>query len=354
MSECSRQKRVTLAQIATESGSSIATVSRAISGLGSVREDRRQSIIATAQRLGYLPQELSAEIDSLTFGIIVPSLSNVTFSALAEAFESGCGSFGANVLLGTSNYDPEIEADLIRRFARAGVSGVVLVGQERRNDVLTILKDESIPVVTTISYDDSGQSASVGIDNQAAARSIAEYLMDLGHRRIGVIAGRMAGNDRASLRVEGVRQALAARGLGLPTELLVEQSYRMREGGAALRYMMREKEPPTAIICGNDLLAFGALSECQRLGIDVPGKLSIAGFDDMEFAENTCPSLTSVAVPISQIGQHAADILYSKRLGRNTSETLILPTKLIARGSTGPANHVTLMKGGHEQAPTDL
>lgn len=353
MSECLRQKRVTLAQIAAESGASIATVSRAISGLGSVSEDRRQNIIATAKRLGYLPEEISAEIDSLTFGIIVPSLSNVTFSALAEAFEGVCGSFGANVLLGTSNYDSDVEADMVRRFVRAGVSGVVLVGQDRRNDALSFLKERSIPVVTTISYDDTGCNASVGIDNQAAARSIAEYLLDLGHKRIGVIAGRMAGNDRASLRVEGVRQALSARGLGLPTELLVEQSYRIREGAAALRYMMGGKEPPTAIVCGNDLLAFGALSECQRLGIDVPGRLSIAGFDDMEFAENTCPGLTSVAVPISQIGQHAADILYSKRLGRNTSQTLILPTKLIARGSTGPSIHTTFAKGGQEAASTD-
>lgn len=349
MSVPSRQRRVTLAQIAAECGASVATVSRAVNGLGCVRDDRRQSIIETAQRLGYFPLENKKDGGSPLFGIVVPSLSNATFSSLVAAFEEGCNSFGGCALLGTSNYDLKIEADTIRRFVAAGANGLVLVGQEPRAETLKYLKDQSVSVVTTISCDETDSVASVGVDNKAASRSLADYLLDLGHKRIGVIAGRMKGNDRAHLRVEGIRQTLSARGLALPTELLVEQSYRIREGGAALRYMMREKEPPTAVICGNDLLAFGALHECQRLGIDVPGRLSIAGFDDMDFAESTCPGLTSVAVPISQIGHHAAEILHSKMLGRNTSGTLILPTKLVVRGSTGAANDSNPVKGGREE-----
>jgi LacI family transcriptional regulator len=109
-------------------------------------------------------------------------------------------------------------------------------------------------------------------------------LLDLGHRNFGVIAGVTKSNDRAIARVKGIRKALKARGLPLKQERLIERPYRIADGQLAMRALMTEKNRPTAVICGNDVLAFGAMLECQRLGIKIPGEVSIVGFDDLDFA----------------------------------------------------------------------
>lgn len=337
MTEHRRTRRVTLAQVAAEAGISIATVSRALSGCGNVSDSTRREIDAVAQRLGYLPRNAAAAVNGTSapiYGIIVPSLSNPTFSTLVEAFQSASYAQGATVLVGCSHYDPGTEDVIIRRFMHVPVSGIVLVGNERDPEIVEHMLSKGITPVTTISVGAGDGVPSVGYDNTAASRELTDYLLDIGHRVIGVISGRMHNNDRSQQRVDGIRQALQARGLDFPMELLVEQSYRIGEGSAAARQLMSGHTRPTAIVCGNDLLAFGALSECQRLGFDVPGDVSIAGFDDMEFAEATSPRLTSVSVPIESTGEHAAEILRSKLQGRNTSNAIVLPTKIVVRGST--------------------
>lgn len=332
-----RQKRVTLAQVAEESGVSIATVSRALSGCENVSDGARRQITDVAHRLGYLQRHAtlaSDEVRAVVYGIVVPSLSNATFSTLVEAFQRGCYEVGANVLVGCSQYDPGTEEVIIRQFMHQSVAGIVLVGNDRNREIIDYMLLQGVTPITTISAGTRGDTPSVGFDNVAAARDLTEYLLDIGHCEIGVISGRLHHNDRSQQRVEGVRLAMASRGLDIPMEFLVEQSYRIDEGCAAARHLMSGSNRPTAIICGNDLLAFGALTECQRLGFDVPGDISIAGFDDMDFSEVTNPSLTSVSVPIDRIGECAAEILQSKILGRNTSNSIVLPTKVVIRGST--------------------
>jgi LacI family transcriptional regulator len=177
---------------------------------------------------------------------------------------------------------------------------------------------------------------SVGFDNMAAAVQITDLLLDLGHKNFGVIAGVMKSNDRAIARVKGIRKALKARGLSLKQERLIERPYRIADGQVAMRALMTKKNRPTAVICGNDVLAFGAVLECQRLGIKIPGEVSIVGFDDLDFASQLVPPLTTIDVPADKIGEAAAEYLLAAIDARPNLLAPQISVNLIVRGSTAP------------------
>jgi LacI family transcriptional regulator len=199
------------------------------------------------------------------------------------------------------------------------------------------MEKRGIPFVNTAIYDPRSPHPNIGFDNQAAAVRLTEHLLDLGHRSFAMIAGPSQVSDRAGGRVKGVRQALAARGLTLPAERTIEGPYRVQQGRQGLRALMSGKSRPTVVVCGNDVLAFGALLEAQALGLRVPHDVSIAGFDDLDWASQLPPGLTTVALPAREVGQLAADYLMNRLAGQTVPHATEVEVKLILRGSTGPA-----------------
>jgi LacI family transcriptional regulator len=173
----------------------------------------------------------------------------------------------------------------------------------------------------------------VGFDNRAAGRTIGEYLLGLGHRRIAMISGVTDGNDRARDRVAGVRAALKRANLAL--ECLVHAAYTLQAGREALARVVALAQP-TAVVCGNDILGIGAIQQAQALGIGVPGELSITGFDDMEIATVVSPALTTVRFPIAETGLQAAKYLVARLRGDAPPACLELPLELVRRASTAP------------------
>src|SRR5690606_20740530 len=145
-------------------------------------------------------------------------------------------------------------------------------------------------------------------------RRVANHLLDLGHQRLAMIAGVLAHNDRAQKRLAGTREAVATRlGAAAARDMpVVERPYDLREGRDAFRMLMRQPNPPTAIICGNDVLAVGALLEAQAMGLHAPEDVSITGFDDLPIAANLFPPLTTVRVPSATMGRKAADFLLDR------------------------------------------
>jgi LacI family transcriptional regulator len=333
-----RQQQVRVADIARKVGVSGATVSRALSRTGPVSERVLRRIEAAAAELGYVPNGAAralASRRSRTIGAIIPTLENLSFASAAEAVQRAVIDAGYSFLVASTGYDPGRELAQTRSFAAHGVDGIVLVGAAREDEVAEFLKARRIPYVVTWTLAPA-PTPSVGFDNGEAARRLAVHLLDLGHRQIGVIAGQTFRNDRAAARVAGIRKALAERGLALPREHLLERPYRIAEGQLALRALLATEQPPTAIICGNDQLAFGALIECSRQAIAVPRELSIAGFDDLDFASQIVPSLTTVHVPAEEIGRRAAEYLLARIAGRSAPLTTEVTTNLIVRESTAP------------------
>ncbi len=163
---------------------------------------------------------------------------------------------------------------------------------------------------------------------------MADFVMDLGHQDVAMIVGITKNNDRATERLEGVRQAIAARGMTLNPDYVFESRYTIDGGRHAMRQLLRLERPPTAVLTGSDVLAFGALVECKAQGIAVPEQVSIVGFDDMEFAAHLDPPLTTLQVPVAQMGQNAADYLLACVANEPRYDQVELETRLVVRKTT--------------------
>lgn len=330
---------VTLGDVARAAGVSPATVSRVLNGRARVGEVMRVSVEEAARRLGYTPHAAAralASRRSRIVGAVVPTLENPSFARGVEALQRRLAEHGFTLLLSSCGYSPARELEQVRALAAHGVDGLMLVGAVHDPRLYPFLREKNIAFVNGWVASDDPSVASVGFDNVDAGYRVARYLLELGHREIGVIAGTGASNDRARDRVAGIRRAMAEHGLALPRERLLECPYSIVDGQAALRALLAGAPRPTAVICGNDLLAFGALIECQNTGVAVPEALSLVGYDDLDFAARLKPSLTTVRVPVEEIGSRAADYLLAVMAGEAAPPAIEVELSLIVRDSTAP------------------
>ncbi len=183
--------------------------------------------------------------------------------------------------------------------------------------------------------DASGHS--VGFDEYAAAAQVIDHLDALGHRRVGYIGGRTADSERARRRHNDLSLAIAKRGLALHEDAIEETQHGFREGFDAMNAIAHRRAPVTAVVCGSDYLTAGALAALGRAGIDVPGRLSVASFNDTDFAPFLHPPLTTVRLPIRLIGEQAGHQLLAQLCGAPAQSFMPLPVTLMQRASTGPA-----------------
>ena len=334
---------ITVRDVARAAAVSVATVSRALNENPSVAAGLSRRVVAAAARLGYTPHAAARALASQrtrTIGAVIPTLESPNFSVGVEAMQRRLALAGYTLLLASSNYDGADELRQVKALAARGVDGLMLVGARHERDLFTLLDARRIPFVNTWTLD--GGRPCVGFDNRAVGRMLADYLVDLGHTEIGMIAQRAEASDRSAARVAGVREALERRGLPLPDERVqfIERAHRIEEGQIALRTLMHSKRRPTALVCGTDTLAFGAMLEAERLGISVPGALSIAGINDVEFAAHLNPPLTTVRLPADEIGARAADYLLGCVTGQPVALVAQVQVSLIVRGSTAPPHGV--------------
>ena len=328
---------VTVRDVARAAEVSVATVSRVLNGNRAVAAGLRERVLATASQLSYTPHAAAralASQRSRTIGAVIPTLENVNFALGIEALQRRLAEAGYTLLLASSNYDPAEELRQVKALAAHGVAGVMLVGGNHVPEIYELLQAKNIPFVTTWVVD--AARPSIGFDNHEIGRALATYLLDLGHTQFGVIAQVGARSDRAAERVAGIHEALAGRGLPPPRVRVTERPYKIVEGELALRTLMQERPRPTAVICGTDSLAFGALSEAVRMGLAVPRDLSIAGINDAEFSAHLNPPLTTMRLPADEIGTRAAEYLLGCVEAQPVVPLTQLQFSLIVRGSTAP------------------
>ena len=332
-------RQVGMRDVASHAGVSIATVSRFINEPDSLSPDMRSRVENAVRELGYIRHGAARALSmrrSHAIGAIIPTVDNATRAGKVAALQKDCREKGYNLVLALSEYDLDLELQQCRGLVEAGIDGLMLEGGLHHPDLYRLLQSRGIVFVNTIVYDPTSPYPNIGFDNRGMARRLADHLLDLGHTRIAMIAGPRQGNDRAGERVEGVSEALRKRGLPLPPERIVEHPYRVMEGRFGLRRLMGLDPAPTAIVCGNDVLAFGAVLEAQALGYDVPKNVSIAGFDDLDWASQLPPGLTTVALPAPEVGHQAARYLIETLNGKSMPHATEVEVRLILRGSTGP------------------
>jgi len=294
----SRQKlsTVSLTEVAAHAEVSTATVSRVLNNSAVVSEDVRRKVERACQELGYVPNGAARALSSsrtMTIGAVVPTIENSGFALTVSSLQRHLNKAGYTLLLASSDYEPEEELREARTLLMRGVDGIMLVGSDHHPQLLSLIEQHTVPFVETWTL--APGRPSVGFDNAAAAYELTEHIVALGHRRIGLIAGRTSSNDRSSAREAGVRACLKAHGLTLASEWFIERPYRILDGQQAMRRLIERPNRPTAVICGNDQMAFGALIEAShqgkgygRAGVAETIKMILARYPQCRAVRLTC------------------------------------------------------------------
>ena len=330
----------TIDDVASAARVSTATVSRVLNKPDAVREALRQRVTDAVVRLGYVPHAGARALmlhRSGTVGAVFPTVDNAIFAKAIEALQRRLTDAGLQLLIATSGYDVDTEARQAMNLVTRGADALALCGIGQSPQLLKFLRQRALPTVHVMTYPAPAETVCVGFDNAKAIGQAVRYLLDLGHRRVAMLAGITRHNDRARARVAGVRKALKEAGIELPASRLVERPYGLAEARDGFRALMAAVPAPTAILCGNDVLAFGALLEAQKMKIAVPKALSIIGFDDLEMARHIHPALTTVHVPTEKMWGTAADRLIEALGQRPVATATEVEVALVVRDSTGPA-----------------
>ncbi|SIS67601.1 LacI family DNA-binding transcriptional regulator [Neptunomonas antarctica] len=329
----------TMEDVARTAGLASVTVSRYLNNPDLVSERSKQKISDAISLLKYVPHAAAralASNRSRLIGAIVPSLDNNLFGLALEVFQDHISKAGYTLIVASNNYNAEKEREHINQMVSHGVDALFLIGNSRDEAIYQLLQAKEIPYVLTWTVDPRHQHPCIGFNNHTAAATVTDYLLDLGHQKIAMISGFVKNNDRAYERLQGVRDALGRRGLILPDEYLIEGPFGVERGREAFRLLMSRPQPPTAVICGSEPFAYGAIFESKHLGIDIPRQVSITGFDDMWLASSISPRLTTVRTPQQQMGVLAAKYLVSKLKGEDVPTPHPLETELIVRESCAP------------------
>jgi LacI family repressor for deo operon, udp, cdd, tsx, nupC, and nupG len=357
-----RSGRVTIKDVAQVSGVSTATVTRALQGSPRVLPATRQRVEEVAAKLGYFPDNVARALatgSSKTIGLVIPSSGDSFWGEVTEGLEERAAERGFTLLLGISHADPERERKVLGLFLEKRVEGIVIAGPAgaldswfeagaSRQPIVLVSWDAASspeefelalrrPVTETIGTAAATVLAGpwvahVGVDDLAGSAELVRYLVSLGHERIGLIAGPPLRS--ALLRLLGFRLGLEEAGLETGPIVACEESF--EAGNLAAAELLQMPRPPTAIVAYNDIIAIGAMRGARSLGMDVPGDVSIIGFDDIEFASYVEPPLTTSRQPKREMGRLAIDLLLDAVDGRTGPVRATLPAELVVRESTGP------------------
>ncbi|QDG79361.1 LacI family DNA-binding transcriptional regulator [Labrenzia sp. PHM005] len=324
-----------LSDVAALAGVSTATVSRCLNMPDRVSKKTLKSVMDAIDELGYSPNYSARALAAgrtNTIGAIIPTMENAIFARGIQAFQEELQNNGCTLLVASSSYRPDLEEDQIRTLTARGADALLLIGYDRDPQIYEFLEKRRIPTVLTWAADRTGKHLSIGFDNRNAMKALANEVIAKGHRTLGYISAETATNDRARERVEGVWDAMRAADIDPASLRLVETTYSIENGEAAFEKLMADDNPPTAVMCGNDVLAVGALRAATAQNLRVPEDVAITGFDDIELASVAPIPLTTVHVPHRRMGQLAAQALIDTLNGLKP-ESVELPTSICRRNT---------------------
>ncbi len=329
--------RTTIRDVAGKANVSVATVSRVLNNPSLVRQTTRNRVLKAMKECRYVYNALAGGLSArktTTLGVIIPTITNPVFATVTKGIQDYARESGYSIILGNTDYNEENELRLLHLFQEKRADGVILNGPWRDAPIMPLMKKTRLPFVITWQALQDKEVNFVAFDNFKSAYRIVEYLIGLGHRRIGMIAGKFSVSERARMRWKGYRKCLANHKIPFDPQLVLEKGYTFSDGKEALARLLHLPAPPTAVFCGNDILAVGAIVCAKEKGLRVPGDLSVVGFDDMEISAYYDPPITTMAVPAYEMGQLAAKILIENIRGEvKAPQQYILETRLIIRGS---------------------
>jgi LacI family transcriptional regulator len=344
--------RSNIKDVAKLAGVSIATVSRVFNEGSVVRPTTRQRVLDVAAKLKYTPSAAARGLimkRTEAIGLLLPDLHGEFFSEIIRGADAAAQGHQYHLIVSSSHNDPsEIAAAL--RFMRGRVDGLVIMSPQVHSDLLLANLPKSLPVVLLNCRIESTAYDTIIVDGFRGARQMVSHLVALGHRRIAIIKGEET-NREAQERLRGYRAALAA--VGIPREPASEFDGDFTESSgyeAALRILTAHPRP-TAVFASNDAMAIGAIGAFHERGLEIPEQISVCGFDDIPIAKYLRPALTSVHVPIRDLGFMSIGLALKRlrpRRKQNKPSRVLVATEIAERASCAPpleADSAVMLRG---------
>ena len=329
--------RVTLADVAQAAQVSPITASRALRGERAVDPELVARVRAAVSRLGYVPDPAARALASrhgTQVALLVPLLSNALFVDLVEAAQDTLARAGYQTLIGVTHYDPREEEQLLRGQLLHRPAGLLVTGFDHSGATRQLIAGSGVPCVHLMETSPDPGVHSVGMSQLQASIAMTRHLLERGRRRIAFAAAQL--DPRTLQRLEGWRQAMREAGLYAPTlEWLNPAPSSIGLGGVMFEQIMGQVPPVDAVFFCNDDLAQGALLAALRLGVAVPQRVAVAGFNDLTGSDQMLPPLTTVRTPRAEIGAAAAQMLLALMRGEPVAPSCVdLGFELVVRGST--------------------
>jgi len=330
--------RIRMQEIAAKAGVSLATVSRTIHSPHLVRTETREHIRQVMTEYHYVYNVTASDFSkkrSSVIGVLIPTTKGSIFANSTKTIQEKAQERGFSLIIANTGYNGDVESMLLRQFQERRLAGIILtgfaIGQE---SVVKAMVQGGIPCVVIWEALEDSSLSFVGFNNFTAAYSMTEYLIRLKHERIGLILGPYTKVRRARRRLEGYQAALRDYGLSVDPRILIERQPTLHEGKEAMEKLLSMRQPPTAVFAASDMLAIGALAAAREKGLKVPDDVSVAGFDDIDFAAFCNPPLTTVRVPAAQMGETAVEVLMEMIQGTSVkAKRITLNTELVIRES---------------------
>lgn len=331
--------KVTIIDVANEAGVSFGTVSRVINNDVHVKDETRERVLQAMDRLGFVANRQARSLaggKSNSIGVLVPDLGTGYIGEIIRGIDAELTLTDLDLILYTTHRTASKEANYVANLAKGMVDGLLLVLPRNPSDFIGTLTERNFPFVL-IDHQGTGRDCpAVGATNWQGAYNATEYLIKLGHERIGFITGSMDLGCAVD-RLEGYRSALRTHHLSDAPELIYEGTFFQPDGFAGASALLDLPMPPTAIFASNDVMAMGVMDAVRDRGLRVPADISIVGFDDIPQASLIRPALTTVNQPLEKMGRVATQMLLDMlRQPEEKAGRIELPTELIIRDSCQP------------------
>lgn len=329
---------VTIKDVARRAGVSVTTVSRVLNNSRHpISPETRERVLAAIKELGFYPNAMARSLqlhETKTIGLILPDIANPYYPGIVRGVEDVAHEKGYTVILCNTDRSRERTKEYLRVLREKRVDGVIFTGGGAVEDASREHFFEQGSVATVVIGRHKANLPAVQVDNVRAAQEAVEHLLHLGHRRIATVTG-PAVSTTARDRLEGYRRAIEAEGVDIESGWIVEGDFEFSSGYQAVgRLPLRGPGKITAIFAHNDLMAIGAIKALQERGLKVPEDVAVVGFDNIPLASFITPTLSTVAVPVYDLGVTAMRVLAELLAGRKVPPVTFLATHLEVRESS--------------------
>lgn len=326
----------TIKDVARMANVSIATVSRILNNQSGYSEETKQKVLEIINEIGYEPNAVARGLVSKrtrTIGLLVPDLTSTFATELLKGVEKGANARGNSVIFCHTEFEGVKTMKYLQLLNEKQIDGIIYASNELEDEYYQYIKNMNVPLVLLATQADQYPVPFVKVNDRAAAFTATEYLIKKGHRKIAMISGGQEDLIAGYPRLDGYMAALRSHNIPINESLIEKRGFFFQDGYDGFQALIEREPDITAIFAGSDDIALGILSAAYHMGIKIPDKISVIGYDNLKVAEMAIPPLTTVAQPLAEMGEKAASMIFKMIESNQNVSSVYLPFEIVERKS---------------------